>query len=209
MEGFPDRQRRLADRPALATRETSRGLHHALPDSPPSPRKTRFETVLAGGVWEIHVDTGQLENDLLNLGVNARDAMVEASGRLTIETANCHLDEAYARDNPDAKPGQYVMIAVSDTGRGMQPDIVGRAFEPFFTTKASGKGTGLGLSQVYGFVKQSGGHIKIYSEPGHGTSVKLYLPRRMEASDAPPGPVAKPVDPPRAQPGEVILLVED
>ena len=136
----------------------------------------KVETVLAGGLWTIHVDPPQLENALLNLCVNARDAMSEG-GNLTIETANAHLDEAYAGVYREVTAGQYVMVAVSDSGDGMPPDIIDKAFDPFFTTKGAGKGTGLGLSQVHGFVKQSGGHIKIYSEQGVGTTVKMYFRR--------------------------------
>ncbi|XYD09099.1 response regulator [Methylobacterium sp. NMS12] len=139
----------------------------------------RLETVLAGGLWRTHADVSQLENAILNLAVNARDAMPEADvvdGRMTIETANAHLDEAYAR-TAGITPGQYVMVAVTDIGTGMTPEVLAKVFDPFFTTKPVGKGTGLGLSQVYGFVRQSGGHAKVYSEPWHGTSVKLYLPR--------------------------------
>ncbi|MBC8095940.1 MAG: response regulator, partial [Akkermansiaceae bacterium] len=135
----------------------------------------RLESVLAAGLWPIHADPPQLESALLNLCVNARDAMPDG-GKLTIETANAHFDERYAREH-EMSAGQYVLIAVSDTGTGMTPDVLAQAFEPFFTTKDAGKGTGLGLSQVHGFVKQSGGHVKIYSEPGHGTSIKIYLPR--------------------------------
>ncbi len=136
----------------------------------------QLESVLAAGLWRTRVDPPQLENSIINLAVNARDAMGE-SGSITIETANCYLDDAYARENPGTAPGQYVMVAVSDTGDGMPPAVIAHAFDPFFTTKSPGKGTGLGLSQVYGFVKQSHGHIKIYSEIGTGTTVKLYLPR--------------------------------
>ena len=136
----------------------------------------QLETVLAGGLWQSHIDPNQLENAILNLAVNARDAMPEG-GRLTIETANCHLDERYAANNLGVPAGQYVMIAVTDTGTGMSPAVIAKAFDPFFTTKEVGRGTGLGLSQVYGFVKQSGGHVKIYSELGQGTTVKVYLPR--------------------------------
>ncbi|HEY7639810.1 MAG TPA: response regulator [Steroidobacteraceae bacterium] len=134
------------------------------------------ETVLAGGLWRVEIDAHQLENALLNLAVNARDAMPQG-GKLTIETANAHLDDGYADKYPELTPGQYVVLCVTDTGNGMTPDVIARAFEPFYTTKPIGHGTGLGLSQVYGFVKQSGGHVKLYSEAGHGTTVKIYLPR--------------------------------
>ena len=135
----------------------------------------RVETVLSGGVWRTYVDASQLENALLNLCVNARDAMPDG-GHLTIETSNTHLDDAYAAAHVEVTAGQFVLIAVSDTGTGMPQEVIERAFDPFYTTKGAGRGTGLGLSQVYGFVKQSGGHVKIYSEPGQGTTVKLYLP---------------------------------
>ncbi len=141
------------------------------------------ETVLAGGLWRTRVDRGELENAILNLAVNARDAMAEG-GRLTIETANCHLDDTYASAHVDVPAGQYVLVAVTDNGCGMPPDVRTKAFDPFFTTKGVGKGTGLGLSQVHGFVKQSGGHVKIYSEPGEGTTIKLYLPRFHGAEQA-------------------------
>ena len=136
----------------------------------------RIETVLAGGLWKIHADSSQIENAILNLAVNARDAM-DNEGKLTLETANSHLDDAYAATHAEVTSGQYVMIAVTDTGAGMAPEVIAKAFEPFFTTKPVNKGTGLGLSQVFGFVKQSGGHVKIYSEPGEGTTIKIYLPR--------------------------------
>mgnify|MGYP001209404680 FL=1 len=163
------------------------------------------ETVLAGGLWRTYVDVSQLENAILNLAVNARDAMGD-EGRLTIETANAHLDDAYARAHTEVQPGQYVMIALTDTGSGMAPDVIARAFEPFFTTKPVGKGTGLGLSQVFGFVKQSGGHVKIYSEPGQGTTIKIYLPRHFgeNVEITAERPAA-----PAAAASETILVVED
>ncbi|WP_246672276.1 CHASE3 domain-containing protein [Mesorhizobium sp. B3-1-6] len=165
-----------------------------------------IETVLAGGLWKTHADPSQVENAIINLAVNARDAMDE-KGKLTIETANCYLDEAYAVAHPEVKAGQYVMIAVTDTGAGMSPDIMAKAFEPFFTTKPATKGTGLGLSQVFGFVKQSGGHVKIYSEPGEGTTIKIYLPRFTgpEEAAAPPKASGR-SDVPAT---ETVLLVED
>jgi PAS domain S-box-containing protein len=142
-----------------------------------------LETVLAGGLWRTQADANQLENALVNLAVNARDAM-PSGGKMTIETANAHLDEAYV--NGLAEPvqaGQYVMIAVEDSGTGMDRPILDHVFEPFFTTKGVGKGTGLGLSQVYGFVRQSAGHVRIYSEVGEGTTVKIYLPRHVGAEE--------------------------
>ena len=141
-----------------------------------------IETVISGGLWNTFVDVAQVENALLNLAINARDAM-NGVGKLTIEIGNAFLDEAYVRANGDVVAGQYVLIAVSDTGSGMTAEVVSQAFEPFFSTKPEGKGTGLGLSMVYGFVKQSNGHVKIYSEPGHGTTVKLYLPRSHESEE--------------------------
>jgi CheY-like chemotaxis protein len=143
---------------------------------------------------------------VLNLALNARDAMPKG-GKLTIETANAYLDDDYASQHKEVQAGHYVLIAVSDTGTGMDKDVLGRAFEPFFTTKEVGQGTGLGLSQVYGFVKQSGGHVKIYSEPGEGTTVKLYLPQHLTASAVADQPFEKTV--PTGVPGEVILIVED
>jgi CheY-like chemotaxis protein len=135
-----------------------------------------IEVIGAPRLWPIEVDVPQLETSLVNLAVNARDAMPNG-GKLTVEASNQMLDRDYRRINPEVAPGQYALISVSDTGQGMAPDVLARAFEPFFTTKEIGQGTGLGLSQVYGFVKQSGGHVKIYSEAGHGTTVKLYFPR--------------------------------
>jgi CheY-like chemotaxis protein len=140
------------------------------------------ETVVGGGLWNSLVDPDQLENAILNLAINARDAM-NGEGRLTIETSNAFLDDEYVRQYDDLAAGQYVMIAVTDTGAGIPPNILERVYEPFFTTKAEDKGTGLGLAMVYGFLKQSGGHVKIYSEVGAGTTVKLYLPREMAAED--------------------------
>ncbi|MFY0736108.1 ATP-binding protein [Aurantimonas sp. NFXS3] len=165
----------------------------------------QMETVLAGGLWQTYADAGQLENVVLNLAVNARDAMPDG-GRLTIETANCHLDSAYAAEHGVAE-GQYVLVAVTDNGSGMPPEVAAKAFDPFFTTKGVGKGTGLGLSQVFGFVKQSGGHVKIYSEPDHGTSVKIYLPRYYGNAEAPARTSARGVA--YGKSSEVILVVED
>ena len=166
-----------------------------------------LETVLAGGLWLVNADPNQLENVVLNLGINARDAM-DGSGKVTIETHNCHLDDRYVAAEIGIAAGQYVMIAVTDTGAGMSPEVVAKAFDPFFTTKGVGKGTGLGLSQVYGFVKQSGGHVKLYSETGVGTTVKLYLPRLISEATATEsaldlGP------PPGGDLRELILVVED
>ena len=169
--------------------------------------QVQIETILGGGLWRVHADMAQLENTILNLCVNARDAMA-VGGRLTIETSNAHLDELYVRLNNDVVPGQFVLIAVTDSGAGMTPATLERVFEPFFTTKAVGKGTGLGLSQVFGFMKQSGGHVNIYSELGTGTSVKIYLPRWRSADEAVALPAA-PVPKPAASPAEVILVVED
>ncbi|MEW6763685.1 MAG: PAS domain-containing protein [Pseudomonadota bacterium] len=146
-----------------------------------------IEMVISGGLWNTAVDVGQVENAVLNLAINARDA-IGGSGRMTIEANNAVLDEMYCRAHGDVMPGQYVMLAVTDTGSGMPPEVASRAFEPFFSTKEEGKGTGLGLSMVYGFVKQSGGHVKIYSEVGQGTTVKIYLPRST-AAEEPIGPV--------------------
>lgn len=140
------------------------------------------ETVLSGGLWSTSIDVTQFENAVLNLAINARDAM-DRNGKLTIEVNNALLDDVYCASHPDVAPGQYVVVAVSDTGSGMTPEVMSKAFDPFFSTKPEGKGTGLGLSMVYGLVKQSGGHIKIYSEVGEGTTIKLYLPRSRESED--------------------------
>jgi CheY-like chemotaxis protein len=151
------------------------------------------------------VDASQLETAILNLVINARDAMSD-SDKLTIETANAFLDESHVAVHDEVAVGQYVIIAVSDTGIGMSKDVMARAFDPFFTTKEPGRGTGLGLSQVFGFVKQSGGLVKIYSEPGEGTAVKLYLPR---LASVPHRLQAETAVVPAGAAGETILVVED
>jgi PAS domain S-box-containing protein len=166
-----------------------------------------IETVLGGGVWRTVADANQLESALLNLAVNARDAMPNG-GKLTIETANAYLDDGYAGAHREVEAGQYVMVAVSDTGTGMTREVMERAFEPFFTTKEVGQGTGLGLSQVYGFVKQSGGHVKLYSEPGEGTTVRLYLPR-MAAAPAIAEAAATETYVGAGGTDQLVLLVED
>ena len=143
----------------------------------------QIETTLTAGLWRVFIDRPQLESALLNLAVNSRDAM-NRKGRLVIETSNTYLDQAFANTHIEVTPGQYVMLAVTDSGSGMPPDVVRRAFDPFFTTKEAGQGTGLGLSQVHGFIKQSKGHVQLYSEVGIGTTVKLYLPRSSAQQDA-------------------------
>jgi signal transduction histidine kinase len=173
------RQQPLAPEPVDANKLVggmSELLHRTLGEP------VRIETVLTSGLWRIHADPNQLENAILNLAVNARDAMPEG-GKLTIETLNAQLDDHYAAGHAGVAVGQYVMIAVTDTGTGMDREVIAKAFDPFFTTKRSGVGTGLGLSQVYGFVKQSGGHVKIYSEGGEGTTIKIYLPRYFGADE--------------------------
>jgi len=165
----------------------------------------QIEAVGAAGLWQVEADPQQLEVTLFNLALNARDAMPKG-GKLTIETSNAFLDQEYCRTDPEIRPGQYVLISVSDTGVGMNQEVAGRVFEPFFTTKAVGQGTGLGLSQVYGFVKQSGGHVRVYSEPGHGTTVKIYLPRLM--GEIQPGRT-EPTSTAGKSLGETILVVED
>nr|WP_247894085.1 response regulator [Azospirillum endophyticum] len=164
----------------------------------------RIEVISGGGLWNTVVDPAQVENALLNLAINARDAM-KGHGVLTIEAGNAELDAVYAARHNDVQPGQYVMLAVTDTGSGMPPEVQERAFDPFFTTKPEGHGTGLGLSMVYGFVKQSGGHIKIYSEMGHGTTIRLYLPRTQEVEDLPVAADSGPV----GGGSETVLVVED
>ena len=165
-----------------------------------------IEAVGGAGLWQIEADPNQLESALVNLAINARDAM-PGGGKLTVEAQNVFADEQYTRASPELSPGQYVAICISDTGTGMPPDVVARAFEPFFTTKEAGQGTGLGLSQVYGFVKQSGGHIKIYSEVDQGTTVKMYFPRLVgEAAEPEPEDDELTAE---GESGETILLVED
>ncbi|MCC5888863.1 MAG: response regulator [Gammaproteobacteria bacterium] len=166
-----------------------------------------IEVVQSAGLWDVEIDVNQFENAIINLALNARDAMPDG-GRLSIEATNMRIDEGYAEANADVEPGQYVMVAVTDTGRGMSAEVAARAFEPFFTTKEVGAGTGLGLSMVYGFLRQSGGQAKIYSEPGEGTMVRLYLPRRFNPSDPDtqlPAVNANPLP----TGNERILLVED
>jgi signal transduction histidine kinase/DNA-binding response OmpR family regulator len=165
-----------------------------------------IEFVRGAGLWNVSIDPNQLENAILNLAINARDAMPEG-GKLTIETANAYLDAAYAEKVGDIRPGQYVAVCVSDTGPGISAELFDRVFEPFFTTKGEGHGTGLGLAQVYGFVKQSGGHIKLYSEEGHGLTVKMYFPRELRQIDssAPPRRAAMA----SAGSGRKVLVVED
>jgi CheY-like chemotaxis protein len=163
---------------------------------------------LAADLWPVFADEAQLESALVNIAINARDAMPNG-GVLSIATGNLHADAEFAARHGEFAPGDYVTISISDTGTGMPPDVGARIFEPFFTTKAPGQGTGLGLSMVYGFIKQSNGHVTAASEPGFGTTVKLYLPRdaRGEAEARPPASRQRPM--PRAKPGEVILAVDD
>jgi PAS domain S-box-containing protein len=165
------------------------------------------ETVLAGGLWRTRIDPNQFQSALLNLALNARDAM-EGGGKLTIETGNSYLDDDYAALHDEVTPGQYVLVAVTDNGIGMTPEVMERVFEPFYTTKIEGRGTGLGLSQVYGFIKQSGGHIKLYSEQGQGTTVKLYLPRYL-GSDVSEAPAKGSIAISEELRGATVLLVED
>jgi signal transduction histidine kinase/CheY-like chemotaxis protein len=170
----------------------------------------RVETVLSGGLWMVNADPQQIENALINLAVNARDAM-SGGGKLTIETANAELDDRYARAHDEVTAGQYVVISITDTGTGMTQDVMNRAFEPFFTTKNVGQGTGLGLSQVFGFAKQSHGHIKIYSELNEGTTVKIYLPRHVgiEIGQSQAPERADDAELPMGRVDEIVLVVED
>ncbi|MDA9525644.1 histidine kinase [Bradyrhizobium sp. CCBAU 11434] len=168
--------------------------------------RIEVQTVGGAGLWQIEADVNHLESTIVNLAINARDAMPDG-GKLTIEAANVSADEDYSRANPELAAGQYVVISVSDTGSGMTPEVLNHAFEPFFTTKEPGQGTGLGLSQVYGFVKQSGGHVKIYSEVGEGTSIKMYFPRHAGSAQ----PSSEDADEFVAEGAavETILVVED
>jgi CheY-like chemotaxis protein len=175
----------------------------------------RVKIDLMTGEPKAVIDPSQLESTILNLAINARDAMPNG-GMLAIETQPAYLDEAYCAQYPEVMPGHYIMVAVSDTGTGIPADLIEKVFQPFFTTKEPGKGSGLGLSMVYGFIKQSGGHIQIYSEMGHGTSIKMYLPRKFAAGEAIPeiAPVAiaepaPPVSEIPAKPRAKILVVED
>lgn len=184
----------------LLVRDMTELLHRTLGE------QIELEGVLTPRLWPIEADPNQLESAILNLAVNARDAMPEG-GKLTIETANALLDEAYAEVDAEVVPGQYVSIAVSDTGAGMSKETLARVFEPFFTTKDVGKGTGLGLSMVYGFAKQSGGHVTVYSEEGQGTTVKLYFPRHRGEQVASAAPAL--ASAPGSSEGETVLVVED
>ncbi len=184
----------------LVVRDSTELLHRTLGET------IELEGVLAPRLWPVEVDQNQLEAAILNLAVNARDAMPEG-GKLTIETANTLLDESYAATDSEVVPGQYAVLAITDNGQGMSRDIVSRVFEPFYTTKDVGQGTGLGLSMVYGFAKQSGGHVTIYSEPGEGTTVKLYFPRY--SGDLPAGDRPTDIAAPEGLKEEVVLVVED
>ena len=183
----------------------------SMPDLLPLLRRTLGEHIEirfvdTAGLWPAMADAAQLENAVLNLALNARDAM-PGGGRLTIEIANKVLDEDYASHHAEVTAGDYVMLAVSDTGHGMTPDVLERVFEPFFTTKPDGRGTGLGLAMVFGFVKQSGGHVSLYSEPDQGTTVRLYLPRATASPTQAVTRIGGPIDLPRGS--ATILVVED
>ena len=166
-----------------------------------------IETVLAAGLWPCFCDPNQLENAILNLSINSRDAMPEG-GRVTIETANTWIDQVGAIER-DVPTGQYIAICVTDNGAGMPPEVVARAFDPFYTTKPVGKGTGLGLSMIYGFARQSGGHVRIYSEVGRGTTMKIYLPRHAGGKPTQVDGAEAPRELPRAEAGETVLVVDD
>ena len=197
------RRQPLAPKPIdlnLVVRNSTELLHRTLGE------QVELEGVLSPRLWPVEVDQNQLETAILNLAVNARDAM-PAGGTLTIETANAMLDESYAQTDSEVRPGQYVVIAITDSGTGMDKETLARVFEPFFTTKEVGRGTGLGLSMVYGFVKQSGGHVGIYSEPGEGTTVKLYFPRYRGALEK--DELVERVSAPLGHREEIVLVVED
>ena len=197
----------FARRQALDPRSTNLGrMVHEMTDllRRTLGERIEVESMVAGGLWNTMVDRSQVENAILNLAINARDAMPDG-GKLTIEVANAFLDDTYAAQHSEVVAGQYVMLAISDTGMGMRPEVIARAFDPFFTTKPEGQGTGLGLSQVFGFVKQSGGHVKIYSEIGEGTAIKLYLPRSRKPQDTQESPYEQPI----IGGTETILVVED
>jgi len=162
------------------------------------------EMIVSGGLWNATLDPHQIENVILNLAINARDAMPDG-GKLTIETGNAMLDDSYIKSAPDIQAGQFVMLAITDTGIGMSKEVLERAVEPFFTTKPEGQGTGLGLSMAFGFVKQSGGHFRVYSELGHGTTIKMYFPRTMEAEALSRTPLSGEIK----GGSETILVVED
>lgn len=197
----------FARRQALDPRSTSLGrMVHEMTDllRRTLGERIEVESMVAGGLWNTMVDRSQVENAILNLAINARDAMPDG-GKLTIEVANAFLDDTYAAAHSEVTAGQYVMLAISDTGTGMPPEVIAKAFDPFFTTKPEGQGTGLGLSQVFGFVKQSGGHVKIYSEIGEGTTVKIYLPRSRKPQETQESLYEQPV----IGGTETILVVED
>jgi CheY-like chemotaxis protein len=186
-------------------------IHDLLPDLVTVLKRTlgasiRVSVAPSDNPWLAFADPSQVQDAILNLAINARDAMPDG-GMLTIETANVTLDEEYSRMNLDARPGDYVLLAVTDTGTGMTPEVMKHVMEPFFTTKPVGKGTGLGLSMIYGFAKQSDGHLKIYSEVGHGTTIKLYLPRAMGVSDINSENTVEPKKLPGGS--ETIFVVED
>ena len=199
------RQQPLAPKPS-----TLGGSSRGCPNSSGATlgEQITIETAHVGGLWMADADPNQLEVAILNLAVNARDAMPNG-GKLTLETANIHLDEKYASSQSEVLPGQYVMLAVTDNGCGMPPDVKAKAFDPFFTTKDIGHGTGLGLSQVYGFVKQSRGHVKIYSEVGEGTTIKIYLPRVHSSHSIAPEETELQETVARGSLRETVLVVED
>jgi signal transduction histidine kinase len=204
-------QRLLAFSRLQPLRPTSADIAKTVNDMTDLLRRTlgetvAVETVSAGGLWRAHIDLPQLETAIVNLAINSRDAMPDG-GKLTIETGNAYLDRAYAAADEEVKPGQYVMVAVTDTGVGIAAAVLGQVFEPFFTTKPTGMGTGLGLSQVHGFIKQSGGHVRIYSEAGVGTTVKLYLPRSQTDLNRPAAGAIRSRAPGRRD--LTVLVVED